>query len=69
MQGLAQICRTAPRAVSFWTLGAGQAITRYRALNKHAISWITLTPDRLLEAHLCRPVVQSDAEAQPAFRT
>ena len=28
-----------------------------------------LTPDRLLEAHLCRPVVQSDPKVQPAIRT
>jgi hypothetical protein len=61
LQELARICRSALRAVSFCTLDAGPAITRYRALKKNSISWMTLTLDRPLEAHLWRPVVQSDA--------
>jgi hypothetical protein len=30
------------RAVSLLTLGAEPAITRFRVLNKHAISWMML---------------------------
>jgi hypothetical protein len=45
------------------------AITRYRALNKHAIWWMTLAPERPLKAHLWCPVVQSDAKMQAASRT
>jgi hypothetical protein len=34
------------------------AIMRHRALSSHAISWMTLSRDRPLEAHLRRSVVQ-----------
>jgi hypothetical protein len=45
------------------------AITRYRALNRHAIFKDDAALDRPLDAHLWRPVVQSDAETRPTFRT
>src|SRR5215204_1541776 len=54
-------------ALSFRTVDAAPAITRYRALNKHAISWMMLSRDRPLEAHLWRTFDQSCAEAQPVF--
>src|SRR5215213_4188876 len=41
----------------------------YRALSKHAASWMTLSLDRPLEAHLWVTFVQSGAKMQPAFRS
>jgi hypothetical protein len=38
-------------------------------LRKHAVSWITLTPDFALQVHLWRSVVQSGAKMQPVFRS
>src|SRR5215207_3771402 len=37
-------------------------------LNKHAISWLTLSSYRPLEAHLWCLVVQAGAKTQPVFR-
>jgi hypothetical protein len=56
------------RAIAFRTVDPAQAITRYRMLNKHSVSWMTLNPDRPLQAHLWHSVVQSSAEAHPVFR-
>ena len=43
--------------------------TRYLVLSKHAASWMTLSLDRPLEAHLWVTFVQSGAKMQPAFRS
>jgi hypothetical protein len=57
------------RAVTFRTVDVAPVITKYGVLNKHAISWMTLSSYRPLEAHLWRPVVQSDAKMQRVFRS
>jgi hypothetical protein len=68
MHDRAWTCRSALRALSFRALDAEPAITRYRMLNKHAISWMMLTPECPLQAHLWHPVVQMDAKVQHTFR-
>src|SRR5215207_3791071 len=56
------------RVVSFRSLNAQPALTRCRAVDKDAISWMTLSSDRPLEPHVWRPVVQAGAKTQPVFR-
>jgi hypothetical protein len=56
LQNPERVWRLVLRLVSFRTVDAAPVITRCGTLNIHALSWMTLSSESQLEAHLWRPV-------------